>query len=749
MELSGIDGDFKASLRAYHDLKEKLTGVTLTDQQKESLILNITLFGEDIVLLKKRIKKLFPTFTDGQIKAVSTMHYQGWGRLSRKFLEGITAPDMETGEAVSVIRALWETNENLMQLLGSKYQYQEAVDEANGELQKDDISYETVDSLYVSPAVKRQIWQTLKVVKEIQKVMQTAPRRLFLEVAREKTESGRTLSRKRRLHDLYQNCKKEEHDWIEEIDNREERDFQSDRLFLYYTQKGKCMYCGRSIELQNLWNANVYDIDHIYPQSKVMDDSIQNRVLTCRVCNANKTDHYPLNKEIQKKMQTFWRSLVDGKFIEEEKYRRLTRTEEFSVEELAGFIERQLVETRQSTKAVADILKQAMPDTEIVYVKAKTVSSFRQDFDFVKVREINDYHHAKDAYLNIVVGNTYYVKFTKNAARFIENHPGRSYNLKKMFTSGRDVTSNGEIAWKSGAGGTIHMVRKILRKNSILFTRRSYEAQGGLFDQQLMKKGKGQVPIKGSDERLKNIEKYGGYNKATGAYFMLVESDGKKNELKRTIEYIPLYRKKELENDEKKLQEYLTEECRLRNPRVVLPRIKIDSLFEVDGFKMHLSGRSGKQLIFKGANQLVIGADQEKILKRIIKVVNRLKENKNYQVNSYDGLCHEDLNSIYQEFLNKLERTLYGKRLGAQLQTLKAAQDKFQQLEPEEKSKVLYEILHLFQCQSGEANLAVLGGPAHAGKLVMNSDISKCTSISIIHQSPTGIIEQKIDLKKV
>ena len=67
-------------------------------------------------------------------------------------------------------------------------------------------------------------------------------------------------------------------------------------------------------------------------------------------------------------------------------------------------------------KAVAEILKKILPDTEIVYVKAKTVSKFRQDFDFIKVRDMNDLHHAKDAYLNIVVGNVYFVKFTKMQA---------------------------------------------------------------------------------------------------------------------------------------------------------------------------------------------------------------------------------------------------------------------------------------------------------------------------------------------
>ena len=90
---------------------------------------------------------------------------------------------------------------------------------------------------------------------------------------------------------------------------------------------------------------------------------------------------------------------MEGGFISKEKYERLTRKEEFSDRELAGFIERQIVETRQGTKAVAEILKQALPETEIVYVKAKTVSQFRQayqeDAAFIKVREMNDLHHAK------------------------------------------------------------------------------------------------------------------------------------------------------------------------------------------------------------------------------------------------------------------------------------------------------------------------------------------------------------------
>ena len=125
-----------------------------------------------------------------------------------------------------------------------------------------------------------------------------------------------------------------------------------------------------------------------------------------------------------------------------------------------------------------------------------------------------------------------------------------------MFTS-NNVERNGETAWIAGNDGTIVTVRKTMNKNNIFVTRRSYEVKGGMFDQQIMKKGKGQVPIKGSDERLNCIDKYGGYNKATGTYFMLVESEDKKGNRIRTIEFVPLYLRDKIEADENFTQEYL------------------------------------------------------------------------------------------------------------------------------------------------------------------------------------------------
>ena len=504
------------------------------------------------------------------------------------------------------------------------------------------------------------------------------------------------------------------------------------------------MYSGETIELEELWDNQKYDIDHIFPQSKVMDDSLDNRVLVKKKCNQMKEDKYPIDETVRKKMQPFWKSLVDAGLISEEKYKRLIRGNGFEPSELAGFISRQLVETRQSTKAAASILQQVIPDTQIVYVKAPTVSKFRKDFKFLKVREMNDYHHAKDAYLNIVVGNAYFVKFTSNPIHFIKENPGRSYNLKKMFEQER-IERNGEIAWEGG-NGTIVTVRKFMEKNNILVTRRSYEATGALFDQQIVKKGKGQVPIKSSDERLCDIQKYGGYNKEAGAYFVLAESEGKKGKKIRTIEYVPIRLKKEIQKSEENIIRYLEEERQLKNPRVLVPEIKIDTLLCVDGFYMWVSGRSGDQLLMQGANQLVLSQEETEILKKIVQYVERKKQNKELKIYDSDHLEEKKVVMLYETFLNKLTNTVYAKKLGAQAKTLTEKREKFKELCIEEKCIVLYEVLHFFQCQSAAADLKLIGGSGRAGILCLNKNITDCSRIEMIHQSPTGIYEQTVDL---
>lgn len=744
-EITGIDGDFKNSLTSYHDLKRILTNTNLSQSDKELIIYNITLFGEDKdkTILRQRLSKLFTQLTKDQVKALANLSYKGWGRLSKAFLEDIESIDPVTGQVLNVINMLWETNDNLMQLLSSKYTFFDQIEAKQNNKQIDTINYKVVDDLYVSPTVKRQIWQTLLVVKELKKVLGQAPKRVFIEMAREKQESKRTESRKDKLVKLYEACRREEATLYNQLKNEtENHQLRSDKLYLYYTQKGRCMYTDQPILLKDLYNDNLYDIDHIYPQSKVIDDSIDNRVLVQKTINKNKSDIYPISNVIQKNMAYKWKELLDGGFISKEKYYRLTRKDEFTEDELAGFIQRQIVETRQSTKAVASLLQQIFPETEIVYVKAGNVSKFRQDFELIKVREMNDLHHAKDAYLNIIVGNGYHVKFTKNASWFIKEG-AEKYNLDKMFKGKFDIKRNGEIAWKAGSNGTIVNVRKTMSKNNILVTRRSYVEKGKLFNVQLMKKGKGQVPIKSNDDRIKNIEKYGGYNSATGAYFVLVES-GLKNKRKRSIEFIPLYLMDQLENNQNLMLEYLITDKELNNPVIILPKIKINTLFEINGFKMWLTGRyDAKRLLLRNSHQLILDKDNERILKKVQNFIYRKKKDKDLKINEYDEISDQQLLNLYNEFINKLENSIFTRQFLSEASLLREKYNNFAELSMEDKCVIIFEVLHYFQTSSQMPNLTLIGG-----NQVKNPTISKNIKddIYILNESVTGIYCQKINL---
>ena len=127
----------------------------------------------------------------------------------------------------------------------------------------------------------------------------------------------------------------------------------------------------------------------------------------------------------------------------------------------------------------------------------------------------------------------------------------------------------------------------------------------------------------------------------------------------------------------------------------------------------------------------------------------RQKENKNIRIVEHDALGEKELIVLYDTFLNKIKNTIYNTRLSAQEKTLTDKKNNFMELSKEDKCIALSEILHMFQCQSVASNLKLIGGPASAGILVLNNNITTCKNISIINQSPTGIYEQEIDLKTI
>lgn len=713
----------------------------------EEIISWITVISDKERLVKIIKDKYGTVLSDEEIKGLKALNYTKWGRLSAKLLDGIFETDSE-GEVgnVSIIEKMRTDTENFMELLSNKHNYKRAIELANSESIVDErVTYRAVDELYCSPAVKRSIWSALKIVSEIKKVQGYSPKKIFVETTREKPDGARkgqrTESRKQKLLDKYRENLRNEKELIKKIEETEDSKFNSDKLFFYFTQMGKDAYTGEKIEFDDVFKTEKYDIDHIYPRSKIKDDSLDNRVLVRRKINQSvKKDSYPLSAEIRNRMEGLWRQLRDKKLISEEKFYRLTRSTPLTEEECGDFIKAQLVATSQSAKAAIQLLKRMLPESEIVYSKAVNVNEFKNRLKFVKIRELNDLHHAKDAYFNIVVGNVFNTKFNHNPAVFQRSNGTGNYDFERLYDF--DITN----AWKKGDENRI---RSVAEKNTCRVVRFSKTEKGQFYDATIYPAGKNDklAPVKGKAP-LNDTSKYGGYDKETTAYFMLVKSRDKKKKDKTllSLECVTVLADKNFRTAEDKLK-YCEKELGLKEPEILIEKIKLNTLFKINGSYAWIRGRTGDRLELCNANQLWLDNGSAKELKKISNHFRDVKKYKDLPVREEEISKEQNL-ALYDLFTEKLGGKIYaGLSIKGQIENLEKGRDKFEALELKDQLFVLMEILKFMQCNSMTSNIKLIGGAENAGKnriskLIQDSDVK------MISCSPTGYFCKVVDFKR-
>ena len=431
--------------------------------------------------------------------------------------------------------------------------------------------------------------------------------------------------------------------------------------------------------------------------------------------------------------------------MNEEKYSRLTRTFHFTDDELHQFINRQLVETRQSTKVVTQLLQERYPETEIVYVKACLVSRFRQEFGMLKCRSVNDLHHAKDAYLNIVVGNVYHEKFTR-----INIEESYSLNLKPLFEN-----SNLTV-WKGK--GSLAKVRKVIGKNAVHMTRYAFCRKGGLFDQQPKKAQEGLVPLKKSlPHDLKRelpTEKYGGYNKPTASFYLLsAYSVGNKKD----IMFVPVelrYAARVLSDTEFAIWYTFREISKINgnkpvsDVRILLNGrpLKINTVLLLDGMPVTIRGKTNKgaQIIVASQLPLILPYQAEQNIKRLESFSTKKKANDKLRLNEkYDHISREQNVELYTLLSQKLKHSIFAKCPGSIARTVEDGYKKFSQLDPEDQIGCLMGIVSWFGSQSNGIDLTLIGGKAATGTKLINAKFSNLAKnirdLRIVDTSASGL----------
>lgn len=701
-EITGYQKEkaFSSSLAPWIDFKEIFDEINDSNYDLiEKIIEDMTIFNEGSIL-KERLKKAY-NLDQNKVKKIMKLKYSGWSRLSKKLINGIRA-DNKFGSSVSILDVMKESHMALMEIINDQdLGFKQIIEKENFKNETGSFEYEDIENLAGSPALKRGIWQTLQVIEEIKNYMGHEPKNIYIEFAREEQEKVRTTTRVKKLKSIYNDIKNQldvhGKEVYSNLNKQDEKSSIEKRLYLYYTQLGKCMYSGESLDIDKLSD---YEIDHIFPRTLTSDDSLDNLVLVKKKENQRKLDDLVLPLEIRNKMEVFWKKLYDNGLITQTKYYRLMR-DEFRRDQIDKFINRQLVETRQIIKHVANIIENHYEDTKVFTVRANLSHEFREKYGIYKNRNVNDFHHAHDAYIACIIGRYIQIRFPGLEAKYVygqymqnvkktknnidkENH-GFIINSMKYECIDEDT---GEVIWNPER---ILDYIKCFNYRDVYITKKLDTNNRELFNVTILpndknsEKGKTKATIPVNKLRS-NVRKYGGFS---GLQSDIVAIEGKKGKkIDRRLINLPILLRYVSIEDQCK---YIMENNKYSDIKII-KKIKKNQLIEIDGGLYYLS--SATELV--NAHQLILNNKENEI---IFEINNAMIKN-DY---SYFENREIEITKLYNLLCDKMKK-YYPKYKGIYEKILTKNID-FNILEIDLKCRVILEVLKILKAGAINGNL--------------------------------------------
>lgn len=719
--------NFNSSMSSYIDMKNILGKVDESNLEEcEEIIYWVTIF-EEKKILKRKLKQKYKELTDEQINKICKLKYTGWSRLSKKLIAGLKANDGDT-----IMDKLEKTSLNFMQIINEKsFGFDKKLEELMPKT-SEKIQYKDIEEIPTSPANKRAIWQSICVVKEIEKIMKKEPKNIYIEFARaedyEKKITNKKIKQLLVKYDEIENqikyLKNYNKDVYKELKKQQNDKTLTERMYLYYLQNGKCLYSGKGLEIENL---SLYEVDHIIPRSYIKDDSLDNKALVLKEENQRKSDNFLLKDEIINKQMEWWKSLLDNDMMTQIKYYKLIRRKMFETDDdREKFVKRQLVETRQITKYVTNLLKNEYKDTDIYSLRAELTRDFRDKYKIYKNRNINNYHHAQDAYIISVIGNILNNEWRGDKAEFKYGE----YVKKYMKDNKEAKEKHGMIMGFIKNHVNAEEIKKVMNYKDCFISRMLEEQTGEFYKQTLYSpKVKPVIPLKNN----RSVEKYGGYTGENKSYLAIYEYVNKKGQKEYELIGIPIKISYDIKNKKTDLETYIKETC-LKDKeysefKIVRNKILINQEYlDENNENMRLCSdkeiRASKELIVSPKIQelVYIMNSEDK------KITDEQKEKLQLgYVNMYEYL----LEKIQKEY--KIFNNLYIK--------LKENTNKFAELEEKDKKSTINGIIDLMA--TGQGNLKAIGlGDREGRKSGQSFKTDKLLKMTFIDKSVTGMYEK-------
>lgn len=791
------DDGFACALSSYNKFRRILGYVDERNEKMiEDIIYWLTVF-EDKDIVKRKINKQYADkFSDEQLKKILKLKFKGWGRYSAKLLNGIKG-DMGT----TIIEMLEDADErfaycdycpNFMRIINKDEKIKQIIDDNRSIYDGTKDLLDIIQDMHTSPANRRGIWQTMKVIEEIIEYMGEKPQQIYIEFAREddfKTKNKRTDSRKKAVDKALNKLKEEVIDEYNENVYKElkqyEKRLDEEKVYLYFMQNGKSLYTGEELNLNEPENL---EIDHIIPYSLSDDDSLDNKALVLKKENQNKgnkivKEAFPQSFS-DSEMIDYWKNLKKAGLISEKKYNNLQKN---NVDDILtkGFINRQLVETRQIVKAVANLIRDYYNEQiDVIEVKANLSTSVRNMLTyekkdnngfwvenkdncmFYKNRHMNDYHHAHDAYLANIIGmyiqknypylqkELNYSQYRKIWRKYYENAKNNN-GVNWFATLGKFSSNNEDTGWYGE--GIIAYMRKIFCYRDVIISKKLEENTGAFYSETKYpredKADSKLVPLKqGNNMRgannLKELDtrKYGGYKGGEKAYFVLVKYCSEKV-LKKSVkkEYhmefveIPVYIARGIKNNNINLYDYVCDTLKGTNKNnisdVAILRDKVPKyqmIIGENGEEYYLVSATevinSKQFVLGGANQQY---------NRLLNYIMYGKNDKWQYIQT--ELLDEQLTGLYDLLLSKIK----DEYKGFSKEAIRIQEDNsFYKLDVKNKKEFIAEMIKLVQPDS---NYPYLGkySTGLSDRMGRKSKEKVGKKITLVDKSVTGLYERR------
>ncbi len=761
VEIKGLADEkkFNSGLTTYNRFKN----LNIFDNQIDDLkyrndfekIIEWSTIFEDKSIYKEKLRSI-DWLNEKQINALSNIRLQGWGRLSKKLLAQLHDHNGQT-----IIEQLWDSQNNFMQIV-TQADFKDAIAKANQNLLVATSVEDILNDAYTSPANKKAIRQVIKVVDDIVKAASgKVPKQIAIEFTRDADENPkRSQTRGSKLQKVYKDLSTElaSKAIAEELNEAiKDKKIVQDKYYLYFMQLGRDAYTGKPINIDEIQK---YDIDHILPQSFIKDDALDNRVLVSKAVNNDKSDNVPVKLfgnemagNLGITIRKMWEEWKNIGLISKTKYNNLL-TDPYHINkyESAGFIRRQLVETSQIIKLVSTILQSRYPDAKIITVKAKYNHYLREKFNLYKSREVNDYHHAIDAYLSAICGNLLYQNYPNLRPFFV-------YGQYKKFSS--DPDKEKEIFNKTRKFSFISQLLKNKSENSKEIAeklKRAYQFKYMLVsretetrDQEMFKMT---VYPRFSNDTVKTprnlIPKkmgmspdiYGGYTNNSDAYMVIVRIDKKKGTEYKilgvpTRELVNLKKAEKEDHYESYLKEILA-------PRILYnkngKRDKKITSFEIVKSKIPYKQviQDGDKKFMLGSSTYVYNAKQLTLSTESMKAI----------TNNFDKDSDENdaLIRAYDEILDKVDKYLPLFDINKFREKLHSGREKFIKLSLEDKKDTILKVLEGLHDNAVMTKIPTIGLSTPLGFMQFSNGVLLSENARLIYQSPTGLFKKSVKI---